>query len=110
MQHKQFSAGDYVKGQWKEGTPAVETFCGTCQPASGQTLQLLPEGKRNSEVIKVFAPIQLNFTAADPLLRRSGDRIIWQGKEFEVQILSKWDNGLIPHWELVCTKEKEGGI
>jgi hypothetical protein len=108
MNQKTFAPGQYVKGRWVEGPPIEMEFWGTCQPANGQTLQLLPEGKRNSEVVKVFAPITMQFTAASPEEQRSGDRIIWQGKEFEVQVAAKWDNGLLPHWEIVCTREKEG--
>jgi hypothetical protein len=34
--------------------------------------------------------------------------VIWQGKEFEVTLAARWDNGVLPHWEIVCTRPKEG--
>jgi hypothetical protein len=97
-----------VKGTWVEGAPIETVFYGTVRPANGQALQLLPEGKRNSEAISVYAPIGLEFTAADPRIERSGDRIVWEEKVFEVEVLGKWKNGLLPHWEIICVREKEG--
>jgi hypothetical protein len=100
--------GQYVEGDWIAGPEAANSFKGTAQPASGKTLELLPEGKRNSETITVFAPIGMTFTPADPLTQRSGDIIEWEGRDYEVQVAKKWNNGLLPHWELVAIRVKEG--
>jgi hypothetical protein len=99
-----YAPGDWVKGSWVEGKPARTDFKGSWQAASGQALQVLPDGKRNREAYKVFAPIELDFTAADEERKVSGDRIIWEGKEYEVSAAAKWNNGLISHWELICTR------
>jgi hypothetical protein len=103
-----FTHGHREKGSWVEGDRTETPFKGSWQPASGKTLELLPEGKRSREVYKAFAPISLNFTAADAHEGLSGDRVIWEGKEYEVTVAAKWNNGLLPHWELLCTREKEG--
>jgi hypothetical protein len=106
-----FAPGDWVKGSWVEGEKTPIPFKGTWQAASGQALQVLPEGKRSREAYKAFAPIALEFTAADEESRVSGDRIIWEGKEYEISNAVKWNNGLLPHWELICTRvppKKEG--
>jgi hypothetical protein len=100
--------GDYVRGQWQDGEPSDTQFLGTWQPASGKTLELLPEGKRSHEVFKCFAPLELDFTAADAHTEAEADSVIWQGKEYEVTTAARWDNGLLPHWELLCTRPKEG--
>jgi hypothetical protein len=102
------TGGDYVRGQWVSGEPANEDFRGTWQPASGKTLELLPEGKRSHEVFKCFAPLDLDFTSADAHGDAEADSVIWQGREYEVTTAARWDNGLIPHWELLCTRPKEG--
>ena len=98
----------YVRGQWQDGEPGDTPFLGTWQPASGKTLELLPDGKRSREVFKCFAPLEMEFTAADAHSDAEADSIIWQGKEYEVTTAAKWNNGLIPHWELLCTRPKEG--
>jgi hypothetical protein len=99
-----FEPGTRVKGSWVEGAKHETPFKGTWQPASGSALQLLPEGKRNREVYKCIAPIELAFTAADDDKGVSGDRIIYEGTEYEVSAAAKWNNGLLPHWELLCTR------
>ena len=100
--------GRYDLGQWVPGEPSDTGFKGSWQPASGKTLELLPSGKRNREVYKCFAPIELDFTSADDHGEGKADLIVWEGKEYEVTTAAKWDNGLIPHWELLCTRPKAG--
>jgi len=102
------AGGSYVKGEWIPGTPGDTPFDGTWQPARGKTLELLPEGKRNREVYKCFGPIDLDFTSADDHGEKEADQIIWEGKEYEVTTAAKWNNGYIPHWELLCTRPKVG--
>jgi hypothetical protein len=105
---RSFSPGYREKGAWVEGEPSDTPFMGTAQPASGRVMALLPEGKRNSETISVFAPIELEFTTADPRLQRSGDIIIWEGRHYEVQAARLYKAMLLPHWELAATRVKEG--
>ena len=103
-----FSAGHNEKGRWVEGEETRTEFDGTWQPASGQDLQKLDEGKRSNEVYKCFAPVDIPFSVADSAEGKSGDRIEKDGIRYEVMLAAKWDNGLISHWELLCTREKEG--
>jgi len=97
------------KGEWKTGVPIDVSFRGTAQPATGRVLELLPAGKRNTETILVFAPMKMEgFTTADSETQVSGDIIIWEGRHYEVQTCKKWKAGLLPHWELLATRKKEG--
>jgi len=105
--------GGYAKGKWARRWDDAEDilFKGSAQPASGKTMELLPEGKRSSETILVFAPIGMGFTPADSEKQVCGDLIIWEGRCYEVQAARKWKTDLCPmldHWELVATREKEG--
>jgi len=100
--------GTRIKGQWKEGNEKPIPFKGTAQPASGKVMELLPEGKRNSETITVFAPGDMKFIPAEPVEQRSGDIIVWEDRRYEVQVVRPWKCGLIPHWELVAIRVKEG--
>jgi hypothetical protein len=83
-------------------------FKGTWQAASGRALELLPEGKRAGEVYKAFVPRGIDIITSDPVTGRQADKIVWMGKEYEVSHVADWNNGLIPHWEVLCTREKEG--
>jgi hypothetical protein len=105
---RSFTPGSRVKGSWVEGKPIDTPFKGTAQPASGKVLELLPEGKRTTETILVFAPKELEFTAADSEAQRSGDIIIWEDRLYEVQVVKPWKVGMLPHWELVASRVKEG--
>jgi len=102
------AGGSYVKGQWVPGKPSDTDFYSSWQPASGKTLELLPEGKRSREVYRCFAPIHLDITSADDHGDQEADQIIWEGKEYEVTTAAKWNNGLISHWDLLCTRPKAG--
>jgi hypothetical protein len=105
---RSFSPGHRVKGTFVQGELTDTAFRGTAQPASGKVMELLPEGKRNTETISVFAPIDLEFTTAEPRSQRSGDIIIWEGRQYEVQVARKWNCLIESHWELVATRVKEG--
>jgi hypothetical protein len=103
------TGGGYIRGQWVPGEGGDTEFKGSWQPASGKTLELLPEGKRSREVFKCFTrQISLDFTSADTHSEAEADSVVWQGKEYEVTTAARWDNGIIPHWELLCTRPKAG--
>jgi hypothetical protein len=105
--------GSRVKGSWVPGPETDTAFKGTVRPASGKTLELLANspGKRNTDTITVYAPIDLDFTTADPEQQRDGDVIIWEGRRYEVQVARKYNSHpsrRMHHWELVATRAKEG--
>ncbi len=104
---KRSRTGQRIKGTWVPGVLGPEVpFEGTVQPPSGETMKVLPEGTRKSDVIEVIAPREIEFTLADTDTK--SDVIIWQGKEYEVVGAVLMDNGLLPHWELVAQRPKEG--
>jgi len=96
--------GDWKSGEWVEGEKTETPFYSSWQPARGKTLELLPVGKRSREAYRCFPPIGMCFTSADDEKQVSGDIVIWEGKEYEVSAAAKWNNGLNPHWELICTR------
>ena len=100
--------GQYVKGKWVPGTSVETAFNGTWQPASGKVLETLPEEKRNKDTYICYAPIDMEFTSADPETQVAGDCIKWENKLYEITTASKWNNAVLPHWELVCVRKKEG--
>jgi hypothetical protein len=114
---KRMVPGHYEDGSWVKEEPIDTVFWGTAQPATGKALQLLPEGKRSSENIQVFAPMEdannnpLEFTSADSEKKVSGDIIIWEGRCYEIKAAKKWKLQVLDemdHWELVAERVKEG--
>jgi hypothetical protein len=71
-------------------------------------MRVLPEGTRKSDVIEVIAPREVEFIIADPETGRKSDIIVWMEKEYEVIGAVLMDNSLIPHWELIAQRPKEG--
>lgn len=102
------AGGSYVKGQWQTGSGSDTVFYGTWQPAKGKTLELLPEGKRSREVYRCILSLALEITSADDHGEQEADQIIWEDKEYEVTTAAKWNNGLLTHWDMLCTRPKAG--
>ena len=102
------TGGAYIQGKWVPGEPTDTHFKGSWQPAGGKTLEMLPEGKRSREAFRCFAPIALDFRSADAHGDNEADLIVKNGVEYEVTTAAKWDNRILPHWYLICTRPKEG--
>jgi hypothetical protein len=102
------TAGVWEKGKFIPGAMTDTPFKSSVQPPSGKALQTLPEGQRSSDLITVYPPINCDITPSDPLLGRTGDIIVWEGREYEVIQAQKWHNGLIPHWTVIAQRKKEG--
>lgn len=100
--------GEYVRGKWVEGEGVKTSFQGTWQPASGKQLELLPEGKRDGETYVCYAPIGIEFTTSDPVSGKGCDYVEINDRKFQVVRVSKWNNGVLPHNELLCVAVKEG--
>jgi hypothetical protein len=103
--------GSRAKGSWVPGPSEPHPFRGTVNNSPGKVLELLPEGKRSADSISVFVPIELQFTPADSERQYDGDLIIWEGREYEIQIARKCNSHPVKkmhHWELVATRKKEG--
>jgi hypothetical protein len=106
---KRETSGHYEVGSWVWDAPTDTPFTGDAQPASGKVLSLLPEGTRASDVIIVYAPVDMNFTPADALTSKSGDIIVFNGEEYRVRIAKKWNHSYgLRHWELTAIRIKEG--
>lgn len=98
--------GSLVKGIWRKGTPTTFSIKANIQPLlKGTDLQLLPEGDRTREVIKVYT--------TTPLLQRQegsqaheGDLISWDGKMFEVIRAITYKMGLLDHTKAICVRKE----
>jgi hypothetical protein len=53
------TAGSYVAGRWVDGSPTTVNFEGVVQNANFQDLQVLDEGDRSEETIKIHTTTKL---------------------------------------------------
>lgn len=88
------ATGSFVKGQYvpagSETTFAVTNA--SVQPLSGRELQLLPEGYRTRQTLKVYSDVELR--SADAEAGREADRFDYLGEQFEVYSVQDWvDHG-----------------
>ena len=52
-------SGSYVNGRWVAGTPTALSFSGVVQNANPKDLEVLPEGNRDDEAIKIHTVFEL---------------------------------------------------
>ena len=124
--------GAYSDGHWTDGAPAVLMIQGSVHPASGKTLQSLPEGDRTSEAYEIYSDESLQ--QSDPATQTRSDLLTFQAFDglvdsqgnlitdnngvpialsmpwpFKVIRVRPWQNGILPHYETVAIRIKEGG-
>ena len=100
--------GGYVQGKYSTIDGTSETIKGSFQPANGQELQALPEGRRQRQTFKVYTKTELTAPRQD----RSGDEtpgdiIEYKNKRYEVVTVGPWENGIINHFKAIIQEEKE---
>ena len=94
------SAGNYVGGEWVEGTETTIDINASIQPLNQLEQEALPEGKRKGQAIKAYSDTEL-FCAR--LNTTSADVILYQGKRFEVIQVLKYDD-LLTHTKAIAVE------
>lgn len=101
---KRTVAGAYVNGVYVEGAESTITIQASVQPVSGQDLVAIPEGRRASDMVKVYTSEDL-FCQGDAGTGQSPDRIVYLGKDYEIYTKDVNQNGVIPHYKYFAVKE-----
>ncbi len=82
-------AGSYdSSGKYIEGSYSDIIITGSIQPASQRDLEMLAEGRRISEGMKLYTTTDLK--TASPSTGVNADIIIYRGREFEVVAVRNW--------------------
>jgi len=98
------ATGTFVKGRYvPSSTETVLTIAGcSLQPMGAKELELLPEGFRTKQVVKVYTPEELR--TADAEAGHEADRVEYKGETFEVHSVEDWDDhGRF--WKAICVKQ-----
>ena len=101
---KRTAPGSYPNGVYVEGAESTITIQASVQPVTGQDMVSVPEGRRASDVVKVYTDSDL-FAQGDAGSGQSPDRIVYLGKDYEVFTKDVNQNGVINHYKYYAVKE-----
>lgn len=93
------TAGSYINGLWVEGTRSTFEIQASVQPLTGKEMEMLPEGRRNSQAVKIYTRTMLNtVNDANP------DILLAFGSQFEIQTVEPWQSNVINHFKCIGIK------
>lgn len=97
--------GRYVEGE----KTIINNVIASVQPLKPSEIQMLPEGRRNVEAIKVYT--ELKMFVSDEFNKKNASLILYDGKNYEVHMVSNWNIGTdIPYFKVIGIKiDGEGG-
>ena len=75
-------------GRWEDQDYKEFTIKAVVQPARGQELVRVEEGRRTRGAIKVYSPVKLQTASVET--ETQPDRIMWSGDTYEVEYVDNW--------------------
>ena len=100
---KRFGTGTRDHGRYIDGVATAITIQASVQPTDGQKLALETKSERALAAYRLFssAPLLLN----DSVIQRQADEVEIYGDWYKVIQVMPWQNGLIPHYNIVVARE-----
>lgn len=95
-------AGSWVDGFWQAGSFEKQVIRASVQPANQEDVELLPAGRVLTGTFRLFT--FLDLVAAEEGKTINSDKIIWQGRVYEVLAQIKWKNNIINNNVYLMTK------
>ena len=92
----------YVKGVLQVAAASTVSITASVQPLKPNEMELLPEGRRESEAFRLYTSTKL-FPAEDST-KKNADIVSIDGKNFEVLSCATWQNNVIPHYKAIVVK------
>lgn len=105
---KRFPVATRVKGRTVESTPVALSLTGSLQPTQGNLLKALPEGKRSYSAFTIYTETELKV--ADDVTGVPSDIVVIAGLDYEVSLVYPWQNGILSHYQVVCTRKPNGAV
>jgi len=99
------SAGAYVSGVFVPGVRSVLGITASIQPATEQDLITAPEGRRISDMVKVYTDTSLQEGGEGTGLQP--DLIVWRGYAYEISSISVRQMDVISHYKIYATRRME---
>ena len=102
------SGGQYIDGRFVEGTEVETSIVASVQRLSMRERQLLPEGFRASETLKIYTEIEnIDLIQNDQIPIEEAAEFEYKGKRYSMLASEEWDY-LIPHWKITVVKKTDG--
>lgn len=99
--HSQFTVsrptGSFVLGKWVAGSATTFTIWASVQPVSGMDLQLVPEGRRDSQAVKIYTSTLLQIGEGGT----NADILTAFGDQFEIIEVQPWQSNVINHYKCI---------
>ena len=89
-------------GDWVKGTTSQFTITASVQPLTGKEMELLPEGRRESQSYKLYSATKLLTVKTAP--KDNADLVTYDGRNFEVLIVEDWQNSIINHYKIIVVE------
>lgn len=103
---RRYDAGGYQQGEWVEGPPTDTTIEMHVEPADGEDLERLPEGKR--ERAEYFGSTLDDVRTTEGDGGPPADEIVYDGEVYEVAELSDPPSGSpYEHTEVALLRRRE---
>jgi hypothetical protein len=87
--------GSYVDGDWvPSGTYTDYEMIASIQPINGRELEILPEGQRTKEAVRIYTKFGLQQAVEQQNVK--GDLVSYRGRQYEVHKVEPWE---IASWD-----------
>lgn len=99
------SEGDYVDGEWVEGTIEEVSILGNIQPLKPHEILQLPESDRTRVWWKLYTSEKLRTMKEGPN-GWDADEFEWKGDRYKVMKLDDWTDAMqiLEHCKAYCTR------
>ena len=96
------SAGSYVDGLFVAGSPSTITIQASVQPATGEDVKVLPEGRRLDDYVKVYTDADLQVL--EEVTGLQPDKLAWRGHTYECISADVRQMSVINHFRYIFSK------
>lgn len=96
------AAGSYVDGLFVAGITSSITIQASVQPATGEDIKALPEGRRLDDYVKVYTDADLQVLGEVNGLQP--DRLSWRGHTYECISADVRQMSIINHFRYIFSK------
>jgi len=96
------ATGAYVNGLYVDGATSTITIQASVQPATGEDMITLPEGRRMSDYVKIYTATNLQVLGEGVGLQP--DVLTWRGHSYECISVDVRQMTVVPHYKYIFSR------